>query len=51
MGLQGQKSWDVNAGVLLVVDSTLAFMPATQLFSEGATGDETDGRLVKRVYA
>lgn len=51
VGLQGQRSQDVNAGVLLVVDSAFAFMPSTQLVSEGATGDGIDGRLVKRVCA
>lgn len=51
VGLEGQKSWDVNGGVLFVVDSAFAFMPATQLFPAGATGDGIDGRLVKRVCA
>lgn len=51
VGLQGQKGWDVNGGVLFVVGSAFAFMPAMQLLPEGATGDGIDGRLVKRVCA
>lgn len=49
VGLEGQKSWDINAGVLLVVDSAFAFMSVAHVFCEEATGDGTDGRLVKRV--
>lgn len=51
VGLQGHKGWDVNGGVLFVVDSAFPFLPAMQLLPEGATGGGIDGRLVKRVCA
>jgi len=34
-----------------VVACSFSFMPVIQLLSDGATGDEIDGRLVKRVRA
>lgn len=50
-GLQGHKIWNVNAGLFLVVDFAFSFVPVPQLFPKGATGDGTNGRLVKRVFA
>lgn len=37
--------------MLPVVACSFSFMPVIQLLSDGATGDEIDGRLVKRVRA
>lgn len=51
VGLLEHKIWNANAGLFLVADFAFSFRSVPLLLSNGATGDGTNGRLVKGVCA